>query len=47
MEWLAPDMDEAEEQAYISPDPEGNSGDSLVAIPAAVGVLLPRNPERS
>jgi len=47
MEWLAPDMDEAEQQAYISPDPEGNSDDSLVAIPAAVGVLLPRNPERS
>ena len=46
-EWLAPDMDEAEQQAYISLDPQGNSGDSLVAIPAAVGVLLPRNPERS
>ncbi len=39
MEWLALDRDEA--------DPQGNSGDSLVAIPAAVGVLLPRSPERS
>jgi len=33
MEWLAPDMDEAEQQACISPDPQGNSGDSLIAIP--------------
>jgi len=47
MEWLASEMDEAEQQASISLDPQGNSDDSLVAIPAAVGVLLPRNPERS
>jgi len=47
MEWLALDRDEAEQQAYIPLNPQGENGDSLVAIPAAVGVLLARNPERS